>query len=81
MFYVHRRLSATYAFAGAPKFGDAEAWAPRIAQGYDTLISHAVNGIRAMPAKGGNPNLSDTEVARAVAHMANKAGASFTLPN
>lgn len=67
--------------AGAPKFGDAEAWAPRIAQGYDTLISHAVNGIRAMPAKGGNPNLSDAEVARAVAHMANKAGANFTPPN
>ena len=67
--------------AGAPKFGDAEAWAPRIAEGYETLISHAVNGIRAMPAKGGNPNLSDAEVARAVAHMANKAGANFTPPN
>ena len=67
--------------AGAPKFGDVEAWAPRIAQGYDTLVSHAVNGIRAMPAKGGNPNLSDAEVARAVAHMANKAGANFTPPN
>ena len=58
--------------AGAPKLGDAAAWAPRIAQGYETLVSHAVNGIRAMPAKGGNPNLSDVEVARAVAHMANK---------
>ena len=67
--------------AGAPKFGDVEAWAPRIAQGYDTLVSHAINGIRAMPAKGGNPNLSDAEVARAVAHMANKAGANFTPPN
>ncbi len=67
--------------AGAPKLGDVAAWAPRIAQGYETLVSHAVNGIRAMPAKGGNPNLSDVEVARAVAHMANKSGANFTPPN
>lgn len=61
----------------APKFGDKAQWAPRIAQGYDTLVSHAVNGIRTMPAKGGNPALSDAEVAAAVKHMANAAGAGF----
>jgi cytochrome c5 len=66
--------------AGAPKMGDAGAWAARIRQGYDTLVSHAINGIRAMPAKGGNPNLNDIEVARAVAHMANAAGAKFKEP-
>ncbi|MGN6701507.1 MAG: c-type cytochrome, partial [Burkholderiaceae bacterium] len=43
--------------AGAPKVGDNGAWAPRIAEGYDTLVSHAIHGIRAMPAKGGNPEL------------------------
>ncbi|GAB3433874.1 c-type cytochrome [Massilia solisilvae] len=66
--------------AGAPKFGDAGAWGARIAQGFDTLVQHATQGIRAMPAKGGNPDLSDVEVARAVAYMANKAGADFKEP-
>lgn len=66
--------------AGAPKLGDAGAWGARIKQGYDTLVSHAVKGIRAMPAKGGNPDLDDIEVARAVVHMANSAGASFKEP-
>lgn len=64
----------------APKFGDKAQWAPRIAQGYDTLVSHAVNGIRTMPAKGGNSALTDGEVANAVAYMANAAGASFAAP-
>jgi len=66
--------------AGAPKAGDAAAWGPRIAQGFDTLVQHAVNGIRAMPAKGGNPDLDDVEVARAVAYLANQAGAKFKEP-
>lgn len=66
--------------AGSPKFGDSTAWAPRIAQGYDTLVLHATKGIRGMPAKGGNPDLDDVEVARAVAYMANKGGASFKEP-
>jgi cytochrome c5 len=66
--------------AGAPKFGDAGAWSPRIAQGYGTLVSHAVKGIRAMPAKGGNPDLDDIEVARAVVHLANAGGAKFKEP-
>jgi cytochrome c5 len=66
--------------AGAPKLGDAGAWAPRIAQGYDTLLKHAIEGIRAMPAKGGNPDLDNVEVARAVVYMANKGGAKFKEP-
>lgn len=66
--------------AGAPKTGDAAGWAPRLAQGYDTLVKHAVEGIRAMPAKGGNPDLDDVEVARAVVFMANQSGAKFAEP-
>jgi cytochrome c5 len=66
--------------AGAPKLGDAGAWSARIGQGYDTLVSHAVAGIRAMPAKGGNPDLDDVEVARAVVYMANQSGAKFKEP-
>ena len=66
--------------AGAPKLGDASAWAPRIGQGYDTLVKHAVEGIRAMPAKGGNPDLDEVEVARAVVVMANQSGGKFKEP-
>jgi cytochrome c5 len=61
----------------APKFGDKGGWAARNAQGFDTLVKHAISGIRAMPARGGNPDLSDIEMARAVAHMANAGGANF----
>jgi cytochrome c5 len=66
--------------AGAPKLGDAGAWSARLAQGYDTLLQHAVQGIRAMPAKGGNPDLDDVEVARALVYMANQGGAKFKEP-
>lgn len=64
----------------APKIGDNAQWAPRIAQGYDMLVSHAINGIRSMPARGGNAALTDGEIANAVANMANASGANFTAP-
>jgi cytochrome c5 len=66
--------------AGAPKIGDAAGWGTRIAQGYETLVKHAIEGIRAMPPKGGNPDLDDIEVARAVVYMANQSGAKFKEP-
>ena len=59
---------------GAPKIGDIELWAPRIAQGRDMLINNAIKGIRMMPAKGGNAKLTDEEVAAAVITMANASG-------
>ncbi|MEQ1667552.1 MAG: c-type cytochrome [Sulfuriferula sp.] len=65
---------------GAPKYENKGDWSSRIAQGYDTLIKHALEGIRQMPARGGNPDLTDTEIANAVAYMANSAGAKFTPP-
>ncbi|MFM9834796.1 MAG: c-type cytochrome [Methylophilaceae bacterium] len=65
---------------GSPKIGDKSAWGPRISQGYPTLIKHASEGIRMMPARGGNPDLSDNEIAEAVAYMANESGAHFTAP-
>ncbi|MGQ0441999.1 MAG: c-type cytochrome [Methylophilaceae bacterium] len=65
---------------GSPKIGDMAAWKPRIAQGYEKLTRHAIEGIRTMPARGGSADLSDGEVARAVVHMANQSGASFKLP-
>ena len=64
----------------APIIGDKAQWEPRIAQGYETLVKHAINGIRTMPAKGGNPALTDGEIAAAVLEMANQSGASFEAP-
>lgn len=66
--------------AGAPKVGAAGDWTARLAQGYDTLVKHAIEGIRAMPAKGGNPDLDNLEVERAVVYMANQSGAKFKEP-
>ena len=58
---------------GAPILGDADVWAPRIAQGMDVLKDHAINGFQGdagyMPAKGGRVDLSDEEVANAVEYM------------
>lgn len=65
---------------GAPKFGEASAWAPRIKQGYEIVVGHAIHGINAMPAKGGNADLDDIEVARAVVYMVNNSGGSFKEP-
>jgi len=66
--------------AGAPKFGDKAAWAPRIKTGADALYASAINGKNAMPPKGGNADLTDAELQRAVVYMANHAGASFKEP-
>mgnify|MGYP003530319721 CR=1 FL=1 len=63
--------------AGAHKLGDKAAWGKVIAQGEKLTVQHAIAGIRAMPPRGGNADLTDAEVQRAVAFMVNKAGASW----
>ena len=65
--------------AGAPKFGDAGAWGARIKAGYEALLNSALKGKGAMGAQGGG-DFSDTEIARAVAYMANNGGAKFEEP-
>ncbi len=59
--------------AGAPKLGDAVAWGPRIATGFDALMHTALNGKGAMPAKGGAAHLTDAQIANVVAFMVSKA--------
>jgi cytochrome c5 len=68
--------------AGAPKFSNSGDWAPRIAQGFDTLWHTALTGKNAMPARGGTSpdDYSDYEIGRAVVYMANQAGAKFAEP-
>jgi cytochrome c5 len=68
--------------AGAPKFGDAGAWAPRIAKGYDALMTSVLKGKGAMPARGGSSpaDISDYELGRAVVYMANGSGGKLPEP-
>src|SRR3989442_1069021 len=66
--------------AGAPKLGDKAAWAPRIKEGLSELVGEAIKGVRAMPPRGGDPSLTDDEVARAVVYMSNQSGAKFKAP-
>lgn len=70
--------------AGAPKMGDKAAWTPRIAEGESTLLQHAIGGFQGksgvMPPKGGNTDLTDDEVHRAVVYLANQAGAGWKEP-
>ena len=59
--------------AGAPKLGDKAAWAPRIAQGMDTLHAHALQGYQGkagyMPPKGGRTDLSDQSILNGVDYI------------
>ncbi|OJA37549.1 cytochrome C [Burkholderia ubonensis] len=68
--------------AGAPKFGSKDDWAPRISQGFDTLLKTALAGKGAMPPRGGTSpdDYSDYEIARAIVYMANNDGANFPEP-
>jgi cytochrome c5 len=65
--------------AGAPKYSDAAAWAPRIKTGFDALWNSALKGKGAMSAQGGG-ELDDIEIARAVVYMSNAGGAKFAEP-
>ncbi len=64
---------------GAPKFGDAAAWGPRIGSGYAALLNSALKGKGSMTPQGGG-EFNDTEVGRAVVYMANAGGAKFAEP-
>ena len=54
---------------GAPKYGDKPSWEPRIAKGETILIQSALNGFNQMPARGGQPTLSDEEIKATVQYM------------
>ena len=69
----------TAGLVGAPKFGDADAWGPRIKTGYDALLHSALAGKGQMGAQGGG-DYTDLEIGRAVVYMANKGGAKFDEP-
>jgi len=65
---------------GAPRIGDAAAWSARASQGLTALTSHAIAGIRKMPAHGGSPGVSDAEIQRAIVYMVNQSGGNWVEP-
>jgi len=69
----------TAGVAGAPKVGDAGAWGPRIATGYDALLTSALKGKGAMGAQGGG-DFEELEIGRAVVYMANGSGGKLVEP-
>src|SRR6202158_2004749 len=66
--------------SGAPKIGDKKAWSKLSARGLSGLSKSALKGIRDMPPHGGNPNLTDTEIERAITYMVNQSGGHWTEP-
>ncbi|MGB5473139.1 MAG: c-type cytochrome [Gammaproteobacteria bacterium] len=58
--------------ANAPKLGDKEAWAPRIAMGNDALLASAIKGKNAMPPKGTCMECSDDDLAAVIDYMISK---------
>ncbi|MES1928881.1 cytochrome c, class I [Salinisphaera dokdonensis CL-ES53] len=67
----------TSGVAGAPKTSDTAEWKKRLSdQGKDTLYERAINGYKGMPARGGNPDLSEEEMHKAVDHILSEAGAA-----
>lgn len=66
---------------GAPRYGDRKAWAPLIREGQPVLTAHAWVGVRKMPPRGGQPDLSLEEFARGAAYMARGAGGTWQDPD
>ena len=69
---VYQQVCASCHTSGvlnAPKPGDTAAWQPRLAKGNDTLYANAINGIGAMPAKGGRVDMSDDAIKSAVDYL------------
>jgi len=66
--------------ANAPKIGDRAAWAPLVRQGLKSLLADSIKGKGAMPPRGGAPDLTDLELARAIVYMANQSGGNLKEP-
>lgn len=65
---------------GAPRIGNRDAWAPLASRGLTSLTESALKGIRNMPSHGGNPDLTDLEIERAITYMVNRSGGEWTEP-
>ncbi len=69
------------AVANAPQLGDTAKWAPLIEEGQVIVTAHGYVGVRAMPPKGGKPDLSVEDFSKALNYMVNKSGGKWKAPN
>ena len=76
-FCVQCHGSAT---SGAPRIGDAKAWAPRASRGLTSLTESALKGVRKMPPHGGTLQINDVELSRAITYMINQSGGHWNEP-
>ena len=67
--------------ANAPKVGDKNVWKPLIDEGQVILTAHGYVGVRAMPPKGGKPDLSIEQFAEAVNYIENNSGGQWSSPD
>ncbi len=67
--------------ANAPQVGDSAKWAPLIAEGQVVLTAHGYVGVRAMPPKGGKPDLTVQGFSEALNHMVNQSGGNWKTPS
>ncbi len=68
-------------FNNSPQIGNKAKWAPLIAEGQVTLTAHGYVGVRAMPPKGGKPDLSVEDFSGALNYMVNKSGGNWKAPD
>lgn len=66
--------------SGAPKIGDKNVWSKLASRGLSGLSKSALTGVRDMPSHGGNLNLTDTEIERAITYMVNQSGGHWVEP-
>ena len=69
VFTKHCKVCHAQGINGAPIVGNQKMWGPRIDQGHDVLVQHAINGFGLMPPRAGNPDLRDEEISNAVFYM------------
>ena len=67
--------------ANSPQVGDKAKWAPLIAEGQVVLTAHGYVGVRAMPPKGGKPDLSVLDFSEALNYMVNQSGGNWKTPS
>ncbi|MGQ0523247.1 MAG: c-type cytochrome [Betaproteobacteria bacterium] len=65
---------------GAPKIGDQKAWGPLASKGLGGLTDSALKGVRSMPSHGGDMQLTDVEIERAIIYMVNRSGGRWVEP-
>jgi cytochrome c5 len=69
------------AFANSPQMGDTVKWAPLIAEGQVIITAHGYVGVRAMPPKGGKPDLTVQGFSDALNYMVNQSGGNWKRPD